>query len=390
MHAYAVEDPVFAAINAKGQSETDGALGSFCIGCHAPLAVSEGVTEDGLDLDVIPKPLRGVTCAYCHRVRSVSEDHNAGLVISDDLVMRGGLDDPVPTGAHDSQYSALLDRTQVGSSLMCGACHEVVTPAGVRLERTYTEWKESLFADPDRRVGLSCGRCHMNGRNDLAALEPALRTRRAHDHSMPGVDVALTPFPNAEVQRDLVQRELDATLAVGVCVDRALNAAVVSLDNVTAGHGFPSGVSQHRRAWVEVVARRDGEVVFETGAVDDGEPVVGRDDPRLWLLRDEMLDEDGAPVDDAWEAVEIASTQLPAAKSLDRSEHVVRRIYPLPTPLPDEITARVRIRPVGLDVLDGLIKDDWLGAEVRDAMPTFNLDAAKVTWTDGLAGDCAP
>jgi hypothetical protein len=39
MHAYAAEDPVFLAMNARGQRETQGALGAFCVNCHAPLAV---------------------------------------------------------------------------------------------------------------------------------------------------------------------------------------------------------------------------------------------------------------------------------------------------------------------------------------------------------------
>ncbi|MFS8068718.1 MAG: multiheme c-type cytochrome, partial [Byssovorax sp.] len=33
MHAYAAEDPVFVAMNARGQRETNGALGDFCVKC---------------------------------------------------------------------------------------------------------------------------------------------------------------------------------------------------------------------------------------------------------------------------------------------------------------------------------------------------------------------
>src|SRR5438309_2212696 len=31
MHAYASDDPVFVAMNARGQRETKGALGNFCV-----------------------------------------------------------------------------------------------------------------------------------------------------------------------------------------------------------------------------------------------------------------------------------------------------------------------------------------------------------------------
>src|SRR6476659_6218543 len=40
MHAYASKDPVFLAMNRRGQQETGGALGTFCVNCHAPMAVA--------------------------------------------------------------------------------------------------------------------------------------------------------------------------------------------------------------------------------------------------------------------------------------------------------------------------------------------------------------
>ena len=36
----AMDDPVFIAMNKKGQRETNGALGTFCVNCHAPMAAS--------------------------------------------------------------------------------------------------------------------------------------------------------------------------------------------------------------------------------------------------------------------------------------------------------------------------------------------------------------
>jgi hypothetical protein len=46
MHAYAAKDPFFRAMNRRGQRETDGALGDFCVRCHAPVAVAMGATQD--------------------------------------------------------------------------------------------------------------------------------------------------------------------------------------------------------------------------------------------------------------------------------------------------------------------------------------------------------
>ena len=50
MHAYASDDPVFVAMNKRGQREINGALGTFCVKCHAPMAVELGLTS-GKDFD---------------------------------------------------------------------------------------------------------------------------------------------------------------------------------------------------------------------------------------------------------------------------------------------------------------------------------------------------
>ena len=61
MHAYASTDPVFLAMNQRGQRETNGELGSFCVQCHAPMALRTGATTDGLNLKTLPEHLQGVT-----------------------------------------------------------------------------------------------------------------------------------------------------------------------------------------------------------------------------------------------------------------------------------------------------------------------------------------
>ena len=68
MHAYAAKDPLFLAMNARLQKETNGALGPFCVNCHAPMAVIEQPDTDWIkaDVDKLPDHLKGVTCYFCH------------------------------------------------------------------------------------------------------------------------------------------------------------------------------------------------------------------------------------------------------------------------------------------------------------------------------------
>ena len=172
----------------------------------------EGLTEDGLNLDDVPQEYQGVTCYFCHSIDGVTGTHNAAVSLANDLVMRGGLENPTPNSAHRSAYSPLMDRNQIESADACGSCHDVVTPAGVHLERTYLEWDNSLYGEDVRGLRQTCGNCHMDGRDGVAADYPGVPSRRIHSHSMPGVDVALTPFPNAEEQRALVERSLNTTV----------------------------------------------------------------------------------------------------------------------------------------------------------------------------------
>lgn len=389
MHAYASADPVFRALNAKGQAETDGALGDFCLKCHAPLAVQLGETTDGSNLDAVPAHLQGITCAFCHQVEAVEGTHNNPLLVTLDGVMRGGIADPLANRGHASAYSPLHDRKTLGSSDLCGSCHDIVVPSGVHLERSYWEWQQSVYNSEDPLEQNTCGRCHMPGRDDVAANVDGVGIRRVHDHRMAGVDTALIDFPEKADQRAEVQRLLDISLISEICVVERQGGAEVEyyLENLAAGHYFPSGAALDRRAWVEMIATAGGETIYESGVVGDGEPVAYLDDPDLWLLRDQATDANGDPTHDFWEIEAVTREFLPAPTSLDPFDpdyvnvHVPRR-YRIASAAPIErIATRVRMRAIGFDILDELVDEGWLDAAVRDAMPTFTLGTTVLEWT---------
>jgi hypothetical protein len=50
--------------------------------------------------------------------------------------------------------------------------------------------------------------------------------------------------------------------------------------------------------------------------------------------------------------------------------------------MPDRVTARIKIRPVGLDVIDDLIESGDLDPLVRDEIPTFDVGRSEtLEWT---------
>jgi hypothetical protein len=398
MHAYASEDPVFVAMNARGQEETLGELGGFCVSCHAPMALREGATTNGTNLAELPAKLRGVTCYFCHNIESVDGDHNALISLANDVTMRGGISDPVKNTAHRSAYSPHFDRKKPESAAACGACHDIVlpsppAPAAVHLERTFAEWKETIFSGKDDNDLRTCASCHLASiPNSVIADAPGVVTRPArHVHTFPGVDLALTPFPEAAEQRAQVESMLDVTLRAELCVVELPGNSVIEalLDNVGAGHRWPSGAAQDRRAWVEIRAYSGTSEIYASGVIADGEPASESTDPDLWLLRDGVSDATGGEAHMFWEVAsydnDCASAApgctIPGPVTIDPAHpdyyitHVVRR-FPKSTTLasvPDRVTLRVKLRPMGLEVLDDLVQTGDLVDAVKDAMPTLDL-----------------
>jgi hypothetical protein len=385
VHAHSSDDPIFIAMNKRGQRETDGGLGDFCVKCHAPMAVHDGKTTDGLNLADVEQKYKGVTCFFCHSVDSVTGTHNAALSLSDDLTMRGEYTNPIANVAHASASSVLFHRDRQESAAMCGGCHDiVVNPTGAFIERTFCEWSHSAFNTPYSSGGQSCVTCHMYERNGAIAQFPNAPIRQYHQHDWPGVDIPLDA--KDDVERMAVQQFLASTFQGALCVTQAGGVRVI-LDPVLTGHDWPSGASQDRRAWAEVVAYAGGNVIYQSGVVPDGTRIVAvQNDPDLWLLREQMNDGQNNPVSMFWQAVTTKGNAIPSLSTFDQQDPAfyqthVQQVYPrdggarpIPLPqMPDRVTLRMRLQPVGLDVLDDLVDGGDLDPSVVGKMPTYDV-----------------
>ncbi|MFZ5895686.1 MAG: multiheme c-type cytochrome [Myxococcota bacterium] len=417
MHAYASLDPVFLAMNRRGQRETAGALGDFCVRCHAPLAVAVGASSDGLNLESLPAALQGVNCYFCHNAKAVEGSHNNPIRLDSEapLTLRAGIGDPLLTRAHASEASPLLTGSHADSAKLCGACHDIVLPAPparapIELERTFKEWQSTLFApgnDPQNPAGVTCIGCHMPppARGAEGAVAPGGSSRRKlHDHVFPGVDVALDgPFAGdaSELNSSQVQSFLDTTLrVVSLCVEYRADVdelnqirLLVDIDNVGAGHSFPSGASQDRRAWLDVRVLVDGALVYSSGNLPDEVDVTTAADQDLVLFRDDARQSDGSPAHMFWDVATLTPhtlggvvTRVVGAPGYDVT-HAVRS-YPraanawIDAPADAQrlrVELRIKVLPVGLDVLNDLVASGDLDPGVlanmkpRTLLPNRNL-----------------
>lgn len=415
MHAYAATDPVFIGMHKRGQRETAGALGTFCINCHAPMAVANGtITADNVamfDLATLAPAENGITCYFCHNVDKVTTDHNNGLELAMDQTMRGGVKNPVDSEAHHSAYDILQDGERNQSEL-CGSCHDVVTPNGVELERTFKEWKGTIFGSTeDPSIKLTCSTCHMEPFDDTIADAPGvgLRPFGRHDHMMAGIDQALTPFPEIAAQDAAVQKILKPAIKItgpkprtgnrspgGICVDDPSNPGdiTVRVDSLNVGHSFPSGVGHDRRVWLEVIAYDiNNAIVFSSGVVPDGMDPEEINDPNLFGLWERTFKENGTP---AHFFHEIASYDpnplhyLPGAVTFDpndpRFDHSRTAPYRNVGNISaiEKVTARVRMRALPYAALRLLEQSGDLDPAVKNQLKT--LEVANSTWLKSTAG----
>lgn len=415
MHAYASIDPVFRAMHARGQRETDGELGLFCVSCHAPMAVvNQTITAANVrdfDLDTLAPAEVGVTCYFCHNVDKVTEDHNNGLVIAGDQTMRGGLKNAVDSPAHHSAYDTLMD-SERNESEMCGSCHDIVNPAGVHVERTFAEWKQTIFAtSADPAVHLTCGNCHMEPSSDVVAdapgLDVPLRNLGFHDHSMPAIDQALTPFPQRVEQAAGIQAILEPSIGIvgplprvgvrapgGICLDPP-GTLTVRVDSFNVGHSFPSGAAFDRRVWLEVIAYdAANQIVFQSGVVPDGMDPEDLAEPTLFGLWDRAKKADGSTAHFAWEVASIdpdPRNLLPGPVTFDKNDPRIdhsrtatfTNIANFTTI--DRIEARLRMRALPYALLADLVASGDLAPQIVSQLPT--LEVQQSTWLKATAGN---
>lgn len=237
------------------------------------------------------------------------------------------------------------------NSTICGACHDLVTPANVHLERSFAEWKTTIFAlnDPDPTAFLpqTCSSCDMFPTDGIIADRPDLnvpsRENGFHEHMWPAVDLALTPFPQMAEQEAAVKRDLLPAIAIkgikpggtteapgGICLNPDLTLTI-RIDSFSVGHMFPSGAAQDRRVWLQVeVFDAAGNILFERGTVPDGVDPEQTTDPTLTTdctaelpscgtFFDRTFKSDGTPAHFFWEVASYKSRLIRPPVTRDRN-----------------------------------------------------------------------
>jgi len=340
MH-YGAASPVFNAFEltinklSVGAVADNGVNANFCIECHSPPAPIQGETQPFFDaasarpsfesLSEVSK--QGVSCDVCHSATapdypgSLLNDGiaNRSLLLDPEAPAQGPLANAASNAFHDSAENPFLS-----SSEFCGSCHDVRLPRPdpvtgepfQRLENLFSEWQSGPYNSPNNPHGrvVSCQDCHMSlypqsppgtYPQSPVAIDPdtgaSLPPRRHALHAFTAVSTPLVDdprFPNVSTRADdgfgfpLGQQQrrrqlLEATceLSLGGTPDfLPATASVIPLrvtvTNTGAGHKVPSGFSQERQVWLEVIVEDDAGVIYESGVLHDSpHPETGETAP---------------------------------------------------------------------------------------------------------------
>jgi len=369
MMANSMRDPVFQAAMTIANQDLEG-TGALCLRCHTPggwlsghATPADGSALNGTDYE-------GVSCHVCHRLvdpipspanppedagilaalASAPTTSHGGQYVLDPEDRRRGPFDLVAFFFHDWRQSPYHRE-----SLLCATCHEVSNPAFTRLgvprasqlpppgfedpqreryflgplgaehpthdktdefplERTFTEWSLSDFADGPIEMGgrfggnltavSTCQDCHMPD-TDGTACQPFLGGAVRSDlpqHDFAGanswvpraiysLDTSLLLYPETHVNGQPLD-VFEAAIARSKAMLRAAsdltltqvgNDLVARITNQT-GHKLPTGTGEGRRMWLNVRFFQGETLLAERGHYDHAGAELTTADTKVYEL----------------------------------------------------------------------------------------------------------
>jgi hypothetical protein len=311
-------------------------VGYYCQRCHMPVSVITGHALDPTG-DSVTSAEASVSCHFCHAL--VDPVYAPGESPAADAPIVAGLVDPPahygnamfvldPAGLRrgpfppDYARHAAIESQFFRRADLCGTCHDVGNLAVSRaadgtyrynaagepapdadpraqfpLERTYTEWRLSAFAnggvdvggrfdgdgfDPDGNAGSerirTCQDCHMPKTSGAACIfAPSRDVLPSHELAgaaawvLRAISIDSADDPAVEpaaLERGIANAQSMLERAASLELEQAGAALRVRVVNET-GHKLPTGHIEGRRIWVHVrLHAADGGLLAEYGGYD--------------------------------------------------------------------------------------------------------------------------
>jgi hypothetical protein len=323
MKANAAKDPYWkakVAAELKRNAHLADVINDKCTQCHAPMANYESDGEavilgDGGLLDpshpLHDAAMNGVSCSYCHQIEDTAslgtlEGFSGEVEISDEKVAYGQYSDPLQQQMINQVGFTPLYGEHMSGSELCASCHNLKTPfvdANGNLasstpesefpeQMPYTEWENSIFSDTGSNP-KSCQDCHMPATTSRISTRPSTLPVRENfaKHRFSGANtVMLTLLRDNAAALDVDVANIDANIARSrEMLQNAVKLEILSAEieddeaeirlrlTNNSGHKAPTGYPS-RRMWLHLrVTDSDGQVVFESGKINEDGSIIGAD-----------------------------------------------------------------------------------------------------------------
>ncbi len=264
-HSKSFSDPLFRGQFFKEllpQAEKDPELyqeAQGCIACHSPIdyIVLNGriFSENQIDPNT-----SGVRCAFCHTVAGYSGElpgngnyisKPAGEKVSGPFVAKN---------EWHHVYSELHTKSE-----FCAICHNGFNRYGLEIKSTFTEWKNSVYAEKD----IQCQDCHLNVNGFLTAGNPIYEhgcalSRSSFVRAPDRPKLYTHRFPGSHSKTQIVG---DGGIALHIETEKPFVSQgdemkiYIFVDNSMTGHKMPSGSSDLRLLWLELDAYHGDEII---------------------------------------------------------------------------------------------------------------------------------
>ncbi|HEX9859261.1 MAG TPA: hypothetical protein VGA75_12960, partial [Paracoccaceae bacterium] len=304
---------------------------------------------------------------------------------------------------HARAFGGADTNALIASPDFCGGCHTETYDASMskvegeqHVQTTWAEWKDSWYDRND----VTCQDCHMAP--DPAGYVMALRQGKVakpdrYTHNFVGANYlmfetalgsnltflrggilpGLTDARNTELiaaQREATHALLRAAAGLELRGTRVSGEGLhldIAVQNLGAGHNLPTGVTDQKHMWLEVVLRdAGGAAVYHSGRFD---ALIGETDPEAAAWMEKFLDVDGNRIRDhlTFQTAAISFERMPIAP---KAEDVVGYDIPLPEGVqgPLRLEARLWYRAALQDLVYNIVKLDLV-------VPPFELVALQAT-----------
>ncbi len=227
-----------------------------CIACHSPVTYNTGKKLIVSNKEVLYDS-SGVTCDFCHTIKDYKgEKPGGGNYISQPSKQKLGPFKSEASWHHI--YSELHTKSE-----FCAICHNMVNQHGVEIKSTFTEWKNSPYAEEK----IQCQDCHMNARGFLIEDEPVYESGKS-SYSVLGFSpyrekLYTHRFPGAHTKEQIVG-------AITLSMELSRSEASVGddvkikviIDNSRTGHKMPTGSADLRFMYLELKAKGENRSHF--------------------------------------------------------------------------------------------------------------------------------